>query len=208
MNGSLSFFLAMVILQVNPRELSEEEFSELKEYIITSLKLHQTTIHTLLLQSYSGKAVDFPSLPCDILWGEGYVHEQLFSWRFRISPTSFFQTNTAATEVLYSVIQRELLLGATPQDPPILLDLCCGIGTIGMALSSSFKEVIGVEMSQEAVIDAVTNSNINQLHHVRYLCAKVEDIIHDLLRRYQNQSLVAILDPPRQGVRKESRDIP
>jgi tRNA (uracil-5-)-methyltransferase len=196
----------MMIFQVHPQQLTELELSQLKIYIMTSLDEFRSSITTLLLQQYTGRTVDFPDIACETLWGDGYVHERLFGLQFRISPTSFFQTNTTATEILYSVIKNEALLGSkensssTPSS--ILLDLCSGTGTIGISLSSFFKEVIGIESNRQAVLDAEQNARLNQLNHVRFICGKVEEVLETILHERAGQSIVAVLDPPRQGIRK------
>ena len=195
----------MAIFQVHPQQLTESELSQLKLYIMKSLSEFRSSITTLLLQQYTGRTVDFPDIACEILWGDGYVHERLFGLQFRISPTSFFQTNTAATEILYSVIKEALLnLEENSSGTPlsILLDLCSGTGTIGISLSLFFKEVIGIESNRQGVLDAEQNARLNQLNHVRFICAKVEEVLDTILREYEGQSIVAVLDPPRQGIRK------
>lgn len=194
----------MLIFQIHPQELVEQDLSQLRLYIVESLKEFRSSITTLLLQLYTGRTVDFPNIPCEILWGDGYVNERLFSLKFRISPSSFFQINTTATEILYSVIKNQALRTVETRDetPSVLLDLCSGTGTIGISLSPFFKEVIGIESSEQAVLDADQNAQINQLTNVRFICAKVEHAIDKLLRERLGQSIVAILDPPRQGVRK------
>lgn len=131
-------------------------------------------------------------------------------FRFMISPYSFFQVNTAATEKLYDLI-RVLSVSASPGDSQatdkneennILLDLCCGTGTIGIALSKSFKHVIGIEMVPEAIEDAKKNAELNSIANIEFFTGKVENVLPAILSKHSKDAkLTVVLDPPRNGTR-------
>ena len=85
----------------------------------------------------------------------------------------------------------------------ILLDLCCGAGTIGISLSDSFKKVIGIEVVPEATEDAKFNTSLNNISDAkcRWICGKLENVINDVISELApSDDLVVILDPPRSGV--------
>ncbi|XP_059531913.1 tRNA (uracil-5-)-methyltransferase homolog A isoform X4 [Myotis daubentonii] len=135
-------------------------------------------------------------LPLEHIAGDQYIHEDLLGLTFQISPHAFFQVNTPAAEVLYTVIQdwAQLDMEST------VLDVCCGTGTIGLALARKVKRVVGIELCQEAVEDARVNANNNELSNVEFHCGRAEDLVPALVSKLASQKLVAILDPPRAGL--------
>ena len=147
-----------------------------------------------------------------LVYGEPNITEKLLGTDFLISPTSFFQVNSAGAEVLYSQIRDmcrrnldniEPAIEAPTHEAPgvILLDICCGTGTIGITLAKHVKKVIGVEMISEAVEDAKINAKQNGVENIEFHCAKVEDIIGKIFRGISAaDKVVAILDPPRSGL--------
>ncbi|XP_054974680.1 tRNA (uracil-5-)-methyltransferase homolog A isoform X2 [Sorex araneus] len=128
--------------------------------------------------------------------GDCHIQEDLLGLTFRISPHAFFQVNTAAAEVLYTLIQdwAQLDSGST------VLDVCCGTGTIGLALARKVKRVVGIELCPEAVEDARVNARENELNNVEFHCGRAEDLLPTLVNRLASQQLVAVLDPPRAGL--------
>lgn len=142
----------------------------------------------------SAPAVD---VPVDWVCGERDVFENLLGLTFRVSPLSFFQVNTVMAERLYSVIGE---LGNLNRDC-VLLDICCGTGTIGLCLANRVHRVVGVEMCEPAVKDARHNASRNSIDNALFLVGKVEDRIREALSFVkQGRECVAVLDPPRAGV--------
>lgn len=127
--------------------------------------------------------------------------------RFRISPTSFFQVNTPAASVLYDLVRQwcgDLDANTT------LFDVCCGTGTIGLCIgknSAQLKEIVGLEIVEDAVLDARANATLNNITNARFLVGKAEDTIFKVVGEYPNikkqsdsHKFIAVLDPPRGGV--------
>lgn len=131
--------------------------------------------------------------------------ENLAGLKFQISPSSFFQVNLPATEVLYQTIKDFTLETCDPSSKkPVLLDVCCGTGTIGMILSSDVERVIGIEMVESAVEDAKLNSNLNEIKNIEFKCAKVESVIREVISSIpEGVPIVVVLDPPRSGVHSD-----
>src|SRR5262249_44846004 len=96
-------------------------------------------------------------LPTRLLWGEDAIEEELCGLRFRVSPSSFLQTNTSMAERLYGLAAEyaQLTGGET------VYDLYCGIGTIGLTMARNALTVWGVEASEEAVACAIDNAVLN-----------------------------------------------
>lgn len=110
--------------------------------------------------------------------------------KFRISPLAFFQANTKGAEILYTKIGD---ICDIDQDT-IILDICCGTGTIGLTLAKKCKLVVGVEIIAEAIEDAKLNAEINEIKNVEYHSGKAEDILPNLLKRFTNDKVLQIFD--------------
>ncbi len=126
------------------------------------------------------------------LAGDSYIFEEVVGRRFRISAASFFQVNTEQLERLIEVVRRYL----APQGHELLLDAYCGVGTFGLSLAGEVGQVIGVEENESAVADARFNAQGEG--NVEYIEGRVEDILPEVVKVD-----LAILDPPRQGCRRE-----
>jgi len=129
-----------------------------------------------------------------ILFGPGSIEERLGTLRFQVSAHSFFQTNTLGTERLYETISR--LGGFTGFEK--VWDLYCGTGSIGLYIASRVESVIGIELVEEAVHDALENCRINDIHNCSFLSGDLKDVIGKASR--MGRPDVVIVDPPRAGM--------
>ena len=133
-----------------------------------------------------------------VLYGDGYIEEDLCEMRFRISPKAFYQINPTQTEVLYNkAIEYAELTGNE-----MVLDAYCGTGTIGLIASKNAKCVIGVELNSDAVKDAITNAKINDVKNIEFFC---DDAGKFMVKAAENgeEFDVVIMDPPRAGASLE-----
>lgn len=128
----------------------------------------------------------------EILFGRDYIYEELLGLRFKISPFSFFQTNSRGAEKLYSIVKNFL---GNPEDK-VIFDLYCGTGTIGQIVSRGAKKVIGIELIEEAVKAANENASMNGLNNCEFIAGDVSKVINEI---NENPDVI-ILDPPRPGV--------
>ena len=129
-----------------------------------------------------------------ILYGKGYIEDELCGCRFRISPNSFYQVNPVQTEVLYK--KAISLAGLTGKEK--VIDAYCGIGTIGLIASSHCKEVIGIELNREAVKDAVGNAKRNGIKNVRFYQGDAGEFLVSMAQKGEKADVV-FMDPPRSG---------
>lgn len=127
-----------------------------------------------------------------ILYGKDYFYETLLGLRFKISTFSFFQPNSLAAEVLYSIVRD--YIGNT-KDMEVF-DLYSGTGTIAQLLAPVAKEVIGVEIVEEAVKAARENAALNGLSNCRFIAGDVLKV----LDKVSEKPDVIVLDPPRDGI--------
>ncbi len=132
-----------------------------------------------------------------ICWyGEDHIEEKLENFRFKISPKSFFQTNTYQAESLYRVAREFAGLTGTET----LYDLYCGTGSIGIFCSAGAKQVIGIEVVEDAIKDAHENAAMNGLSHCKFYAGDVEKICTDEFFAEHGTPDVIITDPPRAGM--------
>ena len=130
----------------------------------------------------------------EVLYGPGYIREQLGDFTFRISPRAFYQINPVQTEVLY----RTALEYAELTGTETVVDAYCGTGTIGIFASRNAARVIGVENNRDAVRDAISNAKANRADNVRFYTADASDFLQGMAKAGEHADVV-ILDPPRAG---------
>jgi 23S rRNA (uracil1939-C5)-methyltransferase len=128
--------------------------------------------------------------------GNGYIIETLEDFRFKISPKSFFQTNTLQAEKLYGIVRNFAELTGIET----VYDLYCGTGSIGIFVSKLAKKVIGVEMVPDAIEDAKVNAAFNNISHSVFIAGDVVDVCTDDFFMENGQPDVVITDPPRAGM--------
>ncbi len=135
----------------------------------------------------------------DLIWevhkGEGYIYELLEDKKFRISPLTFFQTNSLQALKLYQTIKKWI---STPVN--IIYDLYAGCGSIGIFVSELAKKIVGIEYVSTAVGDAVYNLKINNLNHLEYFAGDMGKMLTwDFVRQWGKPDVI-ITDPPRAGM--------
>ncbi len=131
--------------------------------------------------------------------GKGYIEETLEDFKFKISPKSFFQTNTYQAENLYRFTRD--FAGLTGSET--LYDLYCGTGSIGIFCSKGAKKVIGIEVVADAIEDAKLNATANGLDHCLFYAGDVADICTDEFFESHGRPDVIITDPPRAGMHEK-----
>lgn len=137
----------------------------------------------------------------NVLYGKGYVVDELYGLTFRISPSSFYQVNKVQTEVLY----KSAILAAKLNKNETLIDAYCGTGTIGLVASKFCKEVIGVEINQHAIKDANINKKMNRINNATFICDDAGKFMSSLAKKREHIDVV-VMDPPRTGSDKKFMD--
>ena len=128
----------------------------------------------------------------EVLFGQDYFYEELLGLKFKITPFSFFQTNSLGAEVLYEKARE--YIGDTNEK--VVFDLYSGTGTIAQILAPVAKKVVGVEIVEEAVEAAKVNAKLNELDNCTFWAGDVLKVIDEL---GEVPDLI-MLDPPRDGV--------
>lgn len=130
----------------------------------------------------------------EVLFGPGYIEDDLCGCTFRLSPRSFYQINPSQTERLY----RTALDMAHITENDTVLDAYCGVGTIGIVAAGRAKEVVGVELNGDAVRDARVNARRNELTNISFVQGDAGEYMVELAQSGEKIDVV-LMDPPRAG---------
>jgi 23S rRNA (uracil1939-C5)-methyltransferase len=126
-----------------------------------------------------------------LIAGQSYLQEEFAGLTFQIRPDTFFQVHTESAEALLQVILDDLNLQGTET----LVDLYCGIGTLTLPIARQVKQAIGLEIQPEAIEQAKSNAQLNQIENVTFYIGPVERVLSTLDLHPE----VVLLDPPRKG---------
>ena len=186
----------MCVLVVNRKEVPEEE--KLVEYLLQNFKAKypEYMLRTIVKNINTKNTNVILGNQNITLYGDGYIYDKLGDYTFKISPMSFYQVNPIQTEILY----HEAIKGANIQKEDIVLDLYCGIGTIGIYASAFAKKVYGIEIIEQAIEDAKENAKENSIENIEFICGDVEQALSDLLDNKKVKPNVILVDPPRRGL--------
>ena len=171
----------------------------IKEYLQTDAWIHalnELSLHGriagVLLTINDSLADVVQSDETHLLYGQDYIYEELLGLKFKITPFSFFQTNSLGAEVLYE--KARSYVGDTKDQ--VVFDLYSGTGTIAQMLAPVAKKVVGVEIIEEAVESAKNNAALNGLNNCEFLAGDVLKVLDEI----EVLPDMIVLDPPRDGI--------
>lgn len=133
-----------------------------------------------------------------VLFGKGYITDELMGRKFNISSSSFYQINYEGTKILYSLAMEFAALNGTQT----VIDAYAGVGTIGIIASGYAKDVISVELNPQAVKDARKNAALNGIKNIKFVCADATEFLLEAAENGEKADVV-IMDPPRAGSTRE-----
>jgi len=172
--------------------------ADLKGFVSGLLKLSlsgKVTGVVNIINDSSGDAVKADEM--NLLYGKDHFFDEVLGLRFKITPFSFFQTNTKGAEVLYSVV-AEYVKKALADDggsAGTVFDLYCGTGTIAQILSGFASKTVGIEIVEEAVEAAKENAALNGIDNTDFIAGDVLKVLEGLAEKPD----IIIMDPPREG---------
>lgn len=176
---------------------SQMEFPKESQFVNALLSRHPEI--TTVVQNVNNKRTSLVlGDETRVLFGNGYIEEDLCGFRFRISPKAFYQVNPTQTEVLYN--KAIDLAGLTGNER--VLDAYCGTGTIGIIASPKAKSVVGVELNPDAVKDAKVNAELNSVKNIEFYEDDAGKFMVKAARKGEKYDVV-IMDPPRAGASLE-----
>ncbi len=155
-----------------------------------------TTLHYTINPKVNDTIYD---LKVHCYYGKGHIIEHLEDFKFKISPKSFFQTNTRQAEELYRVTRS--FAGLTGKET--LYDLYCGTGSIGIFCSKNAGKIIGIEVVEDAIVDANENARMNNLDNCLFFTGDAAEICTDEFFAEHEKPDVIITDPPRAGMHEK-----
>ncbi len=179
----------ILVVLVTSTQLEEPDGPWVKRLLELSLEGEIAGI----LHTYNDSLADvIQSDRTEVLWGRDYFYEELLGLRFKVSPFSFFQTNSLGAEVLYETARD--YLGDTRNK--VVFDLYSGTGTIAQMLAPVAHRVVGVEIVEEAVEAARVNAGLNGLSNCMFIAGDVLKVVDELTDKPD----LIVLDPPRDGI--------
>ncbi len=164
-----------------------------KNFVSELCKLHPE-ITTILINVNNKRTSMVLGEKEQVIYGKGYIEDELCGKRFKISAKSFYQVNSVQTEVLYTKATQ--YAGLTGKET--VVDAYCGIGTIALAAAGQAKKVIGVELNKDAVRDAIANAKINRMKNVDFYQNDAGRFLTQMAEAGERVDVV-FMDPPRSG---------
>jgi 23S rRNA (uracil1939-C5)-methyltransferase len=138
-------------------------------------------------------------LDVKLFYGRDHIEEEMGGLRFRVSPKAFYQTNTRQAAILYGIVKEFAALSGNE----LVYDLYTGTGTIANFIAASATKVVGIEYVEEAVIDAVGNSALNNITNTKFFAGDIKEIMSDEFIFENGRPDVIITDPPRAGMHED-----
>lgn len=180
----------MVILTINGKGIPNMQ--KLAEMLDDAIYEAGYSLESIVLRNLKGEDT--------VAAGKTVIRDQIGDLTFEISPASFYQVNPVQTERLYNKVREYCGFAAkdgaqvsgdaeaagsagfdgrsrNAEAKPVILDLYCGVGTIGLYCSDEAEQVIGIEIVKDAVLDANRNAVVNGIVNARYICGKAEEIL-------------------------------
>ena len=174
------------------------------------LELHPNRIEGIIhtINDNISDRVDYSKVKSKLLFGSSKIYESILNLEFEISMSSFFQTNPLCAEKLYKKVIEyacEKTTKKTQNNNKYILDLFCGTGTIGQMIASEQKnrEVIGVDIIESAIENAIVSSKQNQIKNIHFYALDIKKFLIEK-PELKNQIETIIIDPPRPGISKKS----
>ena len=184
----------MCVLVINGKEIPKE-----KE-LVTEVTKKFTEVKTIVKNINTQNTNVVMGKENIVIYGSGYIKDQLGKYIFKISPHSFYQVNPIQAEKLYNIGVQ----AANISKNDIVFDLYCGIGTISLFMAQYAKKVYGIEIVEQAIQDAKENAKINNIKNAEFIAGDVENVLDDLINVKKVIPDVIMIDPPRKGMDNKS----
>eukprot|EP00439_Symbiodinium_sp_Y106_P005173 s7127_g1.t1 len=189
-----------LLVMVQTAKLEDAQREALAAEVITALTKAELQINVVSIYlQFNDEISDAarPGAPLMHIHGDAQLRMQLLGLSFNIGPLSFYQANSTTCALLY----ERALEWLRPENDVAVLDVCCGVGTIGLCASRRCRRVIGIELIPEAVEAAKANAALNKVDNTEWIVGKAEDVLAQVLQGLDpSLEVCAVVDPPRPGL--------
>jgi 23S rRNA (uracil1939-C5)-methyltransferase len=172
--------------------VSDLDFPQ-RERFFTGLRGELPDLHTLVLNENPRPTNVILGDREEVIWGPGYIIDEIGDLKFKISARSFWQVNPHGAKKIYAKVKEYAQLTGKET----VLDIYCGTGSIGLSLADQAQMVIGIESNISAVKDARDNARLNDIANAQFHAGRAEDVLPEMASDLRAD--VVILDPPRKG---------
>ena len=174
---------------------NKADITNLCDHILETIPGIESLLYTIN-QKWNDSIFD---LTPQLYYGKGFIIDQIQDLKFKISPKSFFQTNTKQAEQLYRIAREFAGLSGVE----VVYDLYCGTGSIGIFMAAEAKKIIGVDIIPEAIEDAKENAQLNNITHAKFFSGDVIHICTNEFFEVHGRPDIIISDPPRAGMHEK-----
>lgn len=179
-----------IMVNIVTSEFQQEAMNVFSKKIIRAIPNVRSIINTINANKNNTAKGD-----TKIIYGTPHINEKIGDYTFKISPNSFFQTNSYQVKTLYDYIVKT----ANFKKNDIIYDLYCGTGTIGIYISSFVKTIYGIEIINEAIEDAEYNAKMNHVSNCHFYSSDIKRFFSQKKIDIEKPDIV-IIDPPRPGL--------
>ena len=206
-SGYLRYLIVRQAAETNDLMVNLITLLEKKEIIneyAECIKNEIPEVTTLVNSVSTSKAQVAKADYSNVIYGKGYIEEKIGKYKFKITPSSFFQTNTKQCERLFN----RIIEFADFSKEENVLDLYCGCGAISIFISEHVNKVFGVELNDESIKIAEENAELNKVKNCEFSAYDVKDFLKNLITKnaVKQKFDTIILDPPRSGIHPKSAE--
>lgn len=199
----------MLIGHLNPRALKVQqvidEKKNFRDFFVEKANAANLNLKSLYFQPCPNNSCSHLQVPFELLYGEKSLKETINGSTFLISPESHIHHNTSGLEILLKTVRKTAIdcfqLDPQAKQKPLLLDVSCGVGTMGINMADLVSGVVGIDKSSLAIDDARANAKLNNLKKSEYICSELEIVIERVLEKYSafKNDTIAICVAPNAG---------
>ena len=190
-NNKINEFIKSNVIKINNGELVIRV--NYQDELLISIKSEENISFLNDINKYNVVGV---VLNGKIIYGTSFFYDYIGDFKFKVSYNSFFQVNNYMASNIFMILKSNL-------KGKNLLDLYCGVGTLGLSLKDNFESIYGIEKIENAIIDAKENALINNCHNAHFYAGDTYEVLKDINVLFDT----VIVDPPRSGLNEETRNL-
>ena len=190
-NNKINEFIKSKVIKINNGELVIRV--NYRDELLISIKSEEDVTILNDINKYNVVGV---VLNDKVIYGNSFFYNYIGDYKFKVSYNSFFQVNNYMASNIFMILKSNL-------KGKNLLDLYCGVGTLGLSLKDNFESIYGIEKIENAIIDAKKNALINNCHNAHFYAGDTYQVLKNINVSFDT----VIVDPPRSGLNEETRNL-